>query len=128
MFTYTGVPAGLVLPIDEPPPGPPISVVSRKVHSASTFDINLFSGNPGVECRSGGVTNDYQVVFWFLGQTNFISAAVTAGTGSVSATSGPGTIITVYLTGVTNAQRITVTLQGVSGHGRHICNYGSAGW
>lgn len=40
---------------------------------------------------------------------------MTAGAGAVSSTSGSGTAnITVNLTGITNAQRITVTLLGVN--------------
>ena len=80
------------------------------------FDINLpLTGSSGIECRSGGVTGDYQVVFTFASPVTFISAVVTAGTGSVSSASGSGTtVVTANLTGVTNAQRITVTLQGVN--------------
>src|SRR5205807_4041157 len=39
----------------------PSSAVSRKVHGAAgTFDVPLpLTGNVGVECRSGGATNDY---------------------------------------------------------------------
>jgi hypothetical protein len=93
------------------------STVSRKMHGAAgNFDINLpLTGSSGIECRSGGATNDYQVVFTFASPVTFIGAAVTAGTGSVSSASGSGTtIVTANLTGVTNAQRITVTLQGVN--------------
>ncbi len=62
------------------------------------------------------MTNDYQVIFTFLGLATFQSAAVTAGNGAVSGTSGNGSgTVTVYLTGVSSAQRITVTLQGVDG-------------
>ena len=44
------------------------SAVSRKTQGAGTFDINLPpSGSPGIECRSGGGTNDYRVVFTFPG-------------------------------------------------------------
>ena len=72
-------------------------------------------GNPGVECRSGGASNDYQVVFTFPSAVTFTNAAVTAGAGSVSSSSGSGTTtVTVNLTGVTNAQKIMVTLQGAS--------------
>ena len=66
-----------------------------------------------MECRSGGATNDYQVVFTFASSVTFNSAGVTAGTGSINSGSGT-TTITVNLTGVTNAQRITVTLLGAS--------------
>ncbi len=91
-------------------------VVSRKMHNGVPFDINLpLTGNPGIECRSGGASNDYQVVLTFSSAVSFTSASVTAGAGSVSGSSGNGTtIVSVNLTGVTNAQRITVTLLGVS--------------
>ena len=91
--------------------------MSRKAHGgAGTFDVNLpLTGNAGIECRSGGATNDYQMVFTFPSSVTFNSASVTAGTGSVSSSSGSGTTtVTVNLTGVTNAQRITVTLFGVN--------------
>jgi hypothetical protein len=64
------------------------------------------------------VTNDYQVVFIFANPVTFNSAAVTAGVGTASGSSGSGTTtVTVNLTGVTNEQRITVTLLGVNGGG-----------
>jgi pimeloyl-ACP methyl ester carboxylesterase len=90
--------------------------VSRKTHGTSgAFDIDLpLTGDPGIECRSGGVNDDYQLVITFPSTVTFDSAAVTAGVGSVSGSSGGGTTtVTVDLTGVTNAQRITVTLVAV---------------
>jgi hypothetical protein len=95
----------------------PTSVVSRKTHgTAGTFDINLpLVGTPGVECRSGGASNDYQLVLTFPAAVTLNNAAFTSGTGSVSSTSGSGTPqITVNLTGITNAQRITISLSSVS--------------
>jgi len=95
------------------------SVVSRKIHgSAGTFDINLpLTGNPGIECRSGGANNTYTVVFTFANPlTSVSSASVSAGTGSV-VSSSIGTDAHDYivnLTGVTNAQRLTVTLANLS--------------
>jgi len=102
------------------PNGDP-QVVSRETHgSAGTFDINLALTD---ECRSGGASNSYQMVFNFPIPVTFTSAAVTAGTGSVSSSSGSGTTsLTVNLTGVTNAQRITVTLYGVSDGGSGSAN------
>ena len=45
----------------------------------------------------------------FANAVTFNSAAVTSGTGTVSSTTGSGTTaVTVNLTGVTNAQTITV--------------------
>ena len=96
----------------------PTSVVSRKVHGgAGPFDINLPLGGPvGIECRTGGAMNDYQVVVTFASPVTASGASVTAGIGSVSSATGSGTsTLTVNLTGVTNVQIITVTLNGVSG-------------
>src|SRR5205807_3793057 len=97
-------------------PPTPTQVVSRKIHgSAGPFDINLpLTGNVGVECRSGGATNDYQMIINFANPVTVGSAAVTSGTGSVSSFSGNGSQVTVNLTGVTNVQRITVTLFNVN--------------
>ena len=94
----------------------PTQVVSRKLHSGAPFDINLpLAGNSGIECRSGGATNDYQVVFTFPSAVTFNNAGVTAGTGTLSSSSGSGTTtVTVNLTGVTSAQRITVRLLAAS--------------
>ncbi|MEP6821844.1 MAG: choice-of-anchor Q domain-containing protein [Chthoniobacterales bacterium] len=93
-----------------------LSAVSRKIQGAGTFDFNLpLIGSAGIECRTGGATNNHQIVFTFANSVTYNSAALSAGTGSVSSASGNGTTaITVNLTGVSNAQRITVTLLGVS--------------
>ncbi len=95
----------------------PTSAASRKTHgSAGTFDINLpVSGNVGIECRSGGVNNDYQMIVNFAQPVTFSSAAITEGTGSVASSSGSGTTqVIVNLTGVANAQRITVAVFDVN--------------
>ena len=98
------------------PPPTPSAVVSRKLHNGAPFDITLpLTGSPGIECRSGGAGNNYQVVFTFPSAVTFTNAAITTGAGSVSGSSGSGTTaVTVNLTGVTNAQKIMVTLQGAS--------------
>ena len=98
-------------------PPSPGAVVSRKEHGgAGTFDINLpLTGNPGIECHSGGASNDYQIVFSFPGSVTFTNASIIAGAGSVGGSSGSGTsTIIVNLTGVTNAQRLTLALFGAS--------------
>src|SRR5204863_817721 len=89
------------------------SAFSRKVHSgAGTFDIPLpLAGNVGVECRSGPA---HQMIVNFASLVTVGSAAVTSGTGSVGSFSVTGGQVTINLTGVTNAQRITVTLFGVN--------------
>ncbi len=99
-------------------PGAPVaqSAFSQKTHGgAGTFDIPLpLSGNVGVECRSGGATNDYQMIINFATSVTVGGASVTSGTGSVSSFSVSGSQVTVNLTGVTDAQLITVTLINVN--------------
>ncbi len=88
------------------------SAVSRKTHGAAgDFDIAL----PGVECRSGGATNDYTLVFTFSNNLASGNASVTSGTGSVAGTPAiSGNTMTVNLTGVANAQTLSVTLNGLT--------------
>jgi len=99
-------------------PGAPMaqSAFSRKTHGgAGTFDVPLpLSGDVGVECRTGGATNDYQMIINFETTVTVERASVTSGTGSVSSFSVSGSQVTVNLTGVTNVQRITVTLHNVN--------------
>ena len=56
------------------------------------------------------------MILTFAAPVTFSSAAVTSGTGSVAGTSSSSDHkqITVNLTGVTNAQTITLTLSGVN--------------
>jgi len=93
-----------------------INAVSRKVHGgAGTFDIGLpLVGTPGIECRSGGATNDYQMVITFGAPVTFANAQVTQGTGTAASTSTSGNHVFVNLTGVTSAQTIQVTLFAVN--------------
>jgi hypothetical protein len=94
----------------------PVSVVSRKMHgSAGSFDVNLpLTGPYGIECRSGGINGDFQVVITFAKNIIVGGASLTSGTGTVSNMSVSGAVVTVNLTGVTNAQKITLTLTGVN--------------
>ncbi len=92
------------------------SAVSRKTHGgAGSFDINLpLSGAPGVECRNGGVSGDYTVVATFTNSVVSGSASVSAGAGSVSGSpTFSGNTMTVNLTGVTDVQQLTVSLNSV---------------
>jgi hypothetical protein len=96
---------------------PLVSVVSRKIHgSVGAFDLDLPLDGNGIECRSGGTTGDYTVVFTFENElTNVDRATVSSGTGSVTSSSigsDPHQYI-VNLNGVTNAQRIAVDLANV---------------
>ena len=87
-----------------------VTVVSRKIHGAATFDIDLpLTGTRGVECRSGGAGNEHTLVFTF---STPITSCGTASTGTAS--SGPeANQCTVHLTGVPNGQYTTVTLNNV---------------
>jgi hypothetical protein len=96
------------------------SVVSRKVHgNAGAFDVDLpLTGTRGVECRSGGANGEYTLVFSFANTlTSVDGASVTGGSGSVvsgNIDSDDAHNYIVNLTGVTNAQIITVSLSNVS--------------
>ncbi len=89
------------------------SAFSRKIHGgAGTFDVPLpLYGPIGIECRNGP---DYQMIINFASSVTVGSATVTCGTGAVSSFSVNASEVTVNLTGVTNAQRITVMLHDVS--------------
>src|SRR6266446_5130693 len=61
------------------------SAFSRKVHGdAGTFDIPLPLGNVGIECRSGGATNDYQMIINFATSVTVAGVQMICGTGDVS--------------------------------------------
>ena len=97
-------------------PPTPTQVVSRKLHGGTPFDVVLpLTGTAGIECRTGGESRNHQVVAAFGAPVTFTFAAVTSGAGSVTTATGNGTpVVTVNLTGVTNAQRIIVTVFGLS--------------
>ena len=101
----------------------PVVATSGKTHGvAGTFGIDLgIGGNAGVECRSGGANGDHQLMMAFATPVTAAGAAVTSGTGSVTSFSISGSGATVNLTGVTNAQRLVVTLSNVS-DGSHTNN------
>ena len=100
-------------------PGVPLMrIVSRKTHgSAGTFDIDLTNGH-GIECRGGGTNGDYTLVFTFTNPiANVAGASVAAGTGSVSSSNidtNDAHNYIVNLTGVTNAQVITLSLSNIT--------------
>ncbi|HEV2046712.1 MAG TPA: hypothetical protein VGQ95_08950, partial [Chthoniobacterales bacterium] len=93
--------------------------VSRKTQGATTFDIDLLPPAPGIECRSGGATGSFQVIVSFAVPITLTSAQVSAGTGSVSAALASGSQVFVNLTGVTNAQRIALSLTVNDGTNAH---------
>ena len=95
-----------------------ISAASRKTHSNSgDFDVQLpLTGPRGVEPRSGGPNGNFTIVFTFQNPiTNVADAEVTSGTGTVTGAgigNDPHQYI-VNLSGVTNAQYITISLTNV---------------
>ena len=92
-----------------------VSAVSRKTHgSAGTFDIDLLPPASGIECRSGGANGDHQVVVTFASAVTVGGASISSGTGSVGSFTVNGSQVTVNLTGVANAQTITISLDNVS--------------
>jgi hypothetical protein len=103
------------------------TVVSRKTHgTAGDFNVALpLAGTPGVECRSGGGTNAYTLIYTLDRNVSVAgSATATQGTATVGTpTLGPlATQVTVNLTGVTNIQHLIITLNGVQDAAGAILN------
>jgi hypothetical protein len=99
------------------PPLQFLGASSTKTHGASgTFGINLpLTGTPGVESRTGGAGGNHTLIFTFSNNLTGGSAAVTSGVGSISgAPSFAGNTLIVQLTGVSNAQRVTVNLSNMT--------------
>jgi hypothetical protein len=103
--------------------GAQIKAVSRKRHgTAGMFDITLpLSGTKvGVECRQGGSSHVFTVFLTFPTSVTVGSVSVTpdpkasGATASISSASVSGSQVTINLTGVSNAQRIAITLSAVS--------------
>jgi hypothetical protein len=103
-------------------------VVSRKVHgSAGTFDIDLpFSPDPrasafrppGIECRSGGASKSYNIVYTF---SNSLNSCGVASAGTV--TPGPNSNQCSVDVSVPTGQYITVQLTGVTDTNTNIGNF-----
>ena len=92
---------------------------------SNPFDRLTFHCRSTLPCRSGGTTNDYQMIINFMNPVTVGSASVTSGTGSVSSFSVSGSQVTVNLTGIFNVQTITVTLFNVNdGHTWAACLFG----
>jgi len=97
----------------------PTGAVSRKVHGATgPFDIDLLplvpvTGASGIEPRQGPVAGEHQIVLNFPSAVTVGGVAVSTGTGSATS-SVAGSVVTINLTGVTDVQRIGVTLSSVN--------------
>ncbi len=86
--------------------------VSRKNHgSAGDFDVPL----PGVEPRTGGANRDYTLIATFNNEVASGSASIASGVAMIA--DSPvisGNTMRVNLTGVNNAQTVTVNLNNVT--------------
>jgi hypothetical protein len=96
------------------------NAVSRKIHGgAGPFEIPLplvpLTGAIATEPRQG-VAGEHQMVVTFANPVTVSSSSVTTGVGSATHTVA-GNVVTVNLTGVTDRQRLEVTLAGVSSGG-----------
>ncbi len=94
-----------------------VNAFSRKRHGGMvTFDIELpITGEPGVECRTGGDTQNFIFSFTFNNSVVSGSAGLTSGVGSVSGSPiFSGNTMSVQLTGVADVQKITLTLHAVT--------------
>ena len=78
------------------------------------MDLPL-TGNPGIECRSGGVDGEYTLIFTFANALTRVDGISVVGTGTFK----DGTLGTdahqciINLTGVASSQYLEVTLEGV---------------
>ncbi len=97
-----------------------IGAASRKTHGrAGAFDIPLtFTGAPAVECRSSA--GEHSLVFTF--NHNLVDGHASMITGTATIDGKPsytGNTLTVHLTGVADAQTITLTLSEVTDTAGH---------
>ena len=97
----------------------PTTVVSEKTHgSAGTFDIPMpLTAPSGVENRFGGTGGKFTIVITYPASPTGVTATVTAhdpatATGSVSRVRVSGNSLFVTLTGVSNAQVLTLATSG----------------
>jgi len=96
-----------------------VAASSRKVHGSTVYDVDLpLTGTPGIECRSGGTGGNYTVVFKFAVALSTVgNANIAAGTATISSRAMNGSNSREYLvnlSGVTNAQSVTVSLTNVT--------------
>jgi hypothetical protein len=112
----TLTPTGILVELSPTPPALiATSAFSRKTHGSSgDFNVPLSLGPiPSVECRNG--SGNHMIVFTFSNDVVSGGATVTSGVGSVSGTPTiSGNTMTVLLTGVANAQRVTVSATNVT--------------
>ena len=97
----------------------PVSAVSRKAHGGvGAFDVDLpIAGPTGIEPRTGGPTGNHTVIVTFAAPvtvTNVVTTPQNGGTGNVSSFTVNGSVVTINLTNVSNAQTLAINLLGVN--------------
>ncbi|MDQ6655915.1 MAG: dockerin type I repeat-containing protein, partial [Verrucomicrobiota bacterium] len=119
-FYKTGAPVTVNIQAPTPDACNPLqltSAFSRKTHTgAGNFDVSLpLSGTPGVESRSGGANGNHTLIFAFANNVVSGTATVLSGTGSMAGNpTFSGNLMTVNVTGVSDAQTIAVKLSNVT--------------
>ena len=120
----TGATSTLVLTVSPGSTSVLMSAVSRLTQgSAGALDLALpTGGTPATEVRSGSVAGTYSIVLTFSSPVSGITAALQlqagqsgsaiGSAGSVSYSSG-NSVVTIPLTGVANAQRLSLHLSGI---------------
>jgi hypothetical protein len=93
---------------------PLLTVSSRKMHgTAGSFDVDLPLTPPfGIEPRSGGASGNHVIVFHFANPVLSCGSASTSAGSATNDAASSGNDCIVDLTGVSNAQYVTVTLTG----------------
>jgi hypothetical protein len=95
-----------------------VKAASRKQHGAGNFDVKLAvdatPAQAAVECRRAGASASHQIVFTFANAVTSGSASVTLGTAVVSGVTFVGNEMRVALTGVSNAQNVTISFSNVA--------------
>ena len=93
-----------------------VSAASRLTHGAAgTFDISMpLTGMPGVEDR---ISSTYNAVFTFSGAVTSGTIMVVSGIATAGTPTFSGSTMTVPLTGVANAQNVSLQLSNINGDG-----------
>jgi hypothetical protein len=82
------------------------------------------NANPGIECRMGPTSGAHTVLVTFGAPVTVNNVTVTPGAGGTATMAGSsinGSVVTINLTGVSNAQTLSINLIGVS-DGTHSGN------
>ena len=118
-FLKTGAPITVSIQAPTADPCNPLQVtsaVSRKTHGAAgDFDVDLpLSGEPGVECRTGGANGTHTVVVTFSNNIMSGNASIIEGTGNIVSAPIVNNTMTVNLINVDDIQKLTVKLANVT--------------